>query len=156
MAGGHQSVTEGQKNKADLQITDLKLALNAELKAAELKAELKAAAEVPASDATTERAESVAVKAGLEAELSSLKVANTNLQLQLKADQSAMAALGESVEGLQLEMQQKESKNLEQIEELNQKLIMADVSFKAADEKSSKLEVCIDCFARYVTLLDSH
>ena len=31
------------------------------------------------------------------AELSSLKVANTNLQLQLKADQSAMAALGESV-----------------------------------------------------------
>ena len=103
-----------------------------------------------------ERAESVAVKAGLEAELSSLKVANTNLQLQLKDDQSAMAALGESVEGLQLEMQQKESKNLEQIEDLNQKLIMADVSFKAADEKSSKLEVCIDCVARSVTLLDSH
>ena len=90
------------------------------------------------------------------AELSSLKVANTNLQLQLKDDESAMAALGESVEGLQLEMQQKESKNLEQIEDLNQKLIMADVSFKAADEKSSKLEVCIDCVARSVTLLDSH
>lgn len=89
-------------------------------------------------------------------ELSSLKVANTNLELQLKDDQSAMAALRESVEGFQLEMQHKESRNMEQIEELNQKLIMADVSFKAADEKSSKLEVCVDCLARSATLSDSH